>query len=231
MEADHTTNAAIMKDVLQLLRDIVPLLESVRHSIQESTKHIPDASAQLSKVSQATESATVEILDVIDGLSLELTKAQEEIQTLQHKLVTTRTDMLESISALKVQITDQRLLQHLQSIEEHFVCTSVDQFLANMFKLFDTTKQQYMSIAMALQVQDITNQQIVGVSHIIEKIYQHLATALKRFEHGVHDADINILEEPKPIVVDVNAEYTKSPERQLTADEIIRQWQETQGSL
>mgnify|MGYP000135595764 CR=1 FL=1 len=230
MEAEHTNNTNIMKDVLQLLREIVPLLESVRHSIQESTKHIPNASEQLSKVSKATETATVEILDVLDSLSMQVSKAQDEIHSLQEKMVNSRQEVMQAVQALKMQSADTEMLQHLRIIEEHVETPKLDTFFAETVVFLNTMKEQYTSIAMALQVQDITNQQIVGVSHIIETIYQHLAAALHRFDNGVHDSPGVTLDEPKEVVVDINAQYTKSPERQLSADEIVRQWQQSQQS-
>lgn len=227
MEAEHTNNATIMKDVLQLLREIVPLLESVRHSIQESTKHIPNASEQLSKVSQATEMATVEILDLLDRLSERVSKVQHDIQHIQNALDESRKDALAKLAGIKAHITDATLLEHLRGVEEYFQQNPLSQFFAEADVFLNESKEQYTSIAMALQVQDITNQQIVGVSHIIETIYQHLAVALHRFDNGVHDPQASKLEEPKEIVVDINAQYTKSPERQLSADEIVRQWQQS----
>ncbi|MCX7984323.1 MAG: protein phosphatase CheZ [Bacteroidetes bacterium] len=220
-------NEAIMKDVLQLLKEIVPLLESVRHSIQESTKHIPNATEQLSKVSEATESATVEILDLIDVLSEQLTKLQERVRTFQQSLQSSRALVLENLGTLRKALTDSSQLHCIESIEHYFTNQSLDAFFDELHSIFESTKMQYTSIAMALQVQDITNQQIVGVSQIIDIVYRHLASALHRFEHGVHES-LPPLDEHTDVVVDINAQYTKSPKRQMTADEIVQQWQEMQ---
>ncbi|HOV98538.1 MAG: protein phosphatase CheZ [Bacteroidetes bacterium] len=229
MSSDYPNNAAIMKDVLQLLREIVPLLESVRRSIQESAKHIPNASEQLSKVSKATESATVEILDVIDALSMQFSKAQEHIQKFQQELATLHTNLFNNITAVKAGITDSEALSHIETIEQLLQSYSTEKFFDGLLSLLESSKQQYTSIAMALQVQDITNQQLVGISQIIDTVYQYLSTALNRFDHGVEESSITNLEDPKEIVVDINAQYTKSPERQMTADEIVRQWQQENG--
>ncbi len=218
-----------MKDVLQLLREIVPLLESVRRSIQESTKHIPNASEQLSKVSKATESATVEILDVIDDLSAQFSKAQEHIQKFQQELTTLHTNLFNNIAVVKARVSDSETLSAIETIEHLVQSYNPDPFFTKLLSLLDSSKQQYTSIAMALQVQDITNQQLVGISQIIDTVYQYLSTALIKFDHGVDDPNVVNLGEPKDIIVDINAQYTKSPERQMTADEIVRQWQQENG--
>lgn len=222
------SNEAIMKDVLQLLREIVPLLESVRHSIQESTKHIPNASEQLSKVSEATEMATVEILDLIDTLTDQVSKLQEKVRAFHQSIQSSRSLVLERLAALKTGVTDPSLQEHIESIEQYFENRSLEAFFSEILAVFESTKTHYTSIAMALQVQDITNQQIVGVSQIIDVIYKHLAAALHRFEHGVHEP-LPPIEEPSEMVVDINAQYTKSPKRQMTADEIVQQWQKING--
>jgi hypothetical protein len=78
---------------------------------------------------------------------------------------------------------------------------------------------------MTLQVQDITSQQIAGVSHLIESVRQQLLNALglldqKGPEHppwpGAKPADHTHF--------DANAVYTSSTERQDSADAIVKHW-------
>jgi len=84
-----------------------------------------------------------------------------------------------------------------------------------------------MNIGMALQVQDITTQQIAGVSHMIESIRMKLAEVLSSFSEVDRPAGRPAAEHRK---IDPNgrfngdAEYTRSPDRQEDADEIVERW-------
>ncbi len=62
----------IAKALFDFLQEIVPLLESINVSIQESNSKIPTAARKLDSVTQATELATTEILDLVDKIALQL---------------------------------------------------------------------------------------------------------------------------------------------------------------
>jgi chemotaxis regulatin CheY-phosphate phosphatase CheZ len=54
------------ENVITALQKVITLLDRIKNSIEESSSKIPNASVQLNTVTQATELATVEILDVLD---------------------------------------------------------------------------------------------------------------------------------------------------------------------
>ncbi|HVN47602.1 MAG TPA: protein phosphatase CheZ [Bacteroidota bacterium] len=220
-----------MKDLLQLLRDTIPLLENVRNSIQDSAGRIPKASDQLSKVSEATESATVEILDLVEEMTNRFTKAEERLKEVKASIFEMRKNVRESLSILLSTpygtLAKERYEELIQIVFSYYNDSMAEQLLKETETLFTTTKNDYMNIAIALQVQDITAQQLVGVAEIINSIQQQLWQALQRFDQGM------FVEEEDPAFTptktyDINAQYTKAPERQLSADEIVRQWQEVE---
>jgi chemotaxis regulatin CheY-phosphate phosphatase CheZ len=214
----------VARDLVQLIREIVPLLENVRHSIEESTSHIPKASKQLSNVTQATENATVEILNLLEAMSDRITKVEGKAGELKqnvlgmHSVLGTlvqaaetipekdRAGFAEALAAAKRSSGDSSFAESFQSVEE----------------MLSKTKEDSMSIAISLQVQDITSQQIAGVASIIETVRTQLASALFRFENGTDAVDLPDENQLKGKVYDTNAEYTKAPERQTDADEIVR---------
>jgi chemotaxis regulatin CheY-phosphate phosphatase CheZ len=55
--------------VIVALQRVIALLDRIKLSIEESSGKIPKASVQLDNVTQATETATIEILNVLDTLS------------------------------------------------------------------------------------------------------------------------------------------------------------------
>ena len=198
----------MIRDFIAHVRGIVPMLEQVKDSIAESSGRIPKASKQLSEVTTATESATVEILNVLEVMGTRIGQGEVELQTVR-TFVEQKNGTPESV-------------QVLQSI-------------ASLQAMLSETKENSMSIAIALQVQDITSQQIAGVSHTIESIRLQLAKALKRFDtpddsgrsNGESDQSAS-QNEPTPVHFDSEAQFSKAPDRQDLADEIVKQWNKEQ---
>jgi chemotaxis regulatin CheY-phosphate phosphatase CheZ len=182
----------MLKNFVEMVRGLVPLLESVKFSIEESSNRIPKASSQLSKVSEATESATVEILNVLEKMSDKILRAQGELKILRGLIVQTED-------------TEKALV-------------AADKWLSE-------TNDDSMTIAMALQVQDITSQQLAGVVHIIESVRAQLSEALERFESG-EESDMPAARKEAKVQkpFDIDASFSKSPDRQNAADEIVDQW-------
>jgi chemotaxis regulatin CheY-phosphate phosphatase CheZ len=89
-------------------------------------------------------------------------------------------------------------------------------------------KADSMNIAMALQVQDITSQQIAGVSQTIESVRQQLGKVLNQFD-GNGDLkptgeSLKPEQSTKEVPFDGEAHYTKSDVRQNNTDALISQW-------
>lgn len=222
----------VPRDLVQLIREIVPLLENVRNSIEESTNHIPKASKQLSNVTQATENAAVEILNLLETLSDGISKAEKKLAGIkQNTLVLTA-----GVNALQqvVHALPERDRALLEEPMATVVRLSADPVRSESFRdveeLLAKSKEDSMSIAISLQVQDITTQQIAGVAHIIESVRTQLASALFRFETGTDAVDLPDENHLKGKVFDTHAEYTQSPVRQTDADDIVRQFTDSTPS-
>ncbi|MCX6138815.1 MAG: hypothetical protein NTV54_15150 [Ignavibacteriales bacterium] len=192
VEGAGNNRRLMLKSFVDMVRGLVPLLENVKFSIEESSNRMPKAASQLSKVSEATESATVEILNVLEAMSEKVTGAERELKKLRSLIVPTE--------------------------ESENVLATAEKYLTE-------TKDDSMTIAMALQVQDITSQQLAGVVHIIESVRTQLGNALERFEDG-EDATVPSVQDESKVQkpFDIDASFTKSPNRQNAADEIVDQW-------
>jgi chemotaxis regulatin CheY-phosphate phosphatase CheZ len=175
-----------MRNAVEALFGIIPVLDRIKQSIEQTTGAIPRASIQLNNVTQATEMATVEILNVLDRMTGRIEIAEGAVQRLRQGPRNTA-ELLEAIS----------------------------QALAD-------TRQDSMNIAMALQVQDITSQQIAGVSHMIETVRSQLLEALGQLEPG--QGSPAGTSPGEATAFDGNASFTGSTERQENADAIIKQW-------
>jgi len=180
------TSTMSMNNVVQMLFGIIPVLDQIKQSIEQTTGTIPKASTQLSNVTQATEMATVEILNVLDRMAGRIEAAEAAVQTLQQGTA----DTGESLKAIGQALAD--------------------------------TRQDSMNIAMALQVQDITSQQIASVSHLIETVRTQLLGALGQLDAAPGSEALN--QKPPATSFDSDATFTRSTERQENADAIIKQW-------
>jgi chemotaxis regulatin CheY-phosphate phosphatase CheZ len=179
-------------NVVEMLFGLIPQLDRIKESINETSGAIPRAAVQLSSVSKTTEMATVEILNVLDRMTDRIATAERSVQTIKGG---------------------------------HRGGSDVDAAVASVEASLGETRQDSLNIAMTLQVQDITSQQIAGVSHLIESVRQQLLDALGSLDQKGRERI------PGPGTVaavpthfDANAVFTESTERQDTADAIIKQW-------
>jgi chemotaxis regulatin CheY-phosphate phosphatase CheZ len=199
---DGDGDAGMIRDFIAHVRGIVPMLEHVKDSIEESSGRIPKASKQLSEVTTATELATVEILNVLETMGARIGEGEADLQIVRN-FVQQKNGTPESAVAMKS--------------------------IASMEKMLSEAKENSMSIAIALQVQDITSQQIAGVSHTIESIRQQLSNALKRFDDPENEDSVppdthSSQQERASVHFDGEAQFSKAPDRQDLADEIVKQW-------
>ncbi len=76
----------ILQKILDFMQDTVPLLENVNRSIHESTSKMPKAALQINSVTNATEVATTEILDIVDGMTIDVQGMHSKLDSLKKKI-------------------------------------------------------------------------------------------------------------------------------------------------
>jgi chemotaxis regulatin CheY-phosphate phosphatase CheZ len=76
----------ILQKILDFMQDTVPLLENVNRSIHESTSKMPKAALQINNVTNATEVATTEILDIVDGMAVDVQGMELKLASLKKKV-------------------------------------------------------------------------------------------------------------------------------------------------
>lgn len=214
-----------IEEVVYFLREISPLLEEVNDSLADSTRKMPKASSQLKSVTQATEMATTEILDLIDVVLRELDEFnQSRSQAPQY---------LEQLIAL-----DQELQQRLPSAlraeleacfaTRHQLYAALQEPLVHQDRLIASVRERMNRIMLALQVQDITAQQLAAVNHLIESVRQRMAHLIQRLGGEVLEG-LDMASLFTPGTFDPHAHYDRSGKRQQRADAIIEAFQ--QGDL
>ncbi len=149
MQLTHQEAGAV-ESVVHALHKVIALLDRIKNAIEESSNKIPKASVHLNNVTQATEIATVEILNVLDSMSQKIEKAgcdvsavggqvssdkgRELIASIRNKLAEANADAMNITMALQVQdITAQKIAAANDLIE------SVREELMRELSYFETS--------------------------------------------------------------------------------------------
>ncbi len=215
-----------LEDTIQFVQDITVLLEEVDATIKNRSGHMGKATDQLRSVSEATEVATDEILDYTNQVLTSLSVLEKGMEASQKQF--------EDVAAADQQVLD--LLQselgeeHAELLEKVEEIESVKQNLREDWSTRVEESREALSdirskmnqITMSLQVQDITEQQLSSVNHLIETVQDRIATLMEGLGSGeVAEKDIPSGKPSSTATFNANARYDHSPERQRTADETV----------
>jgi len=134
------------------IEEIVPLLNTIHSSLNQSSSLIPAAAEKLGKVTSATEMAATEVMDIVDNVISRLN---------------TMTSVLDELDGdVTKGIDESSLKQKTQLIREEI----------------DGSQEDLFSIMNALQFQDITTQQINSIASTIDNVNRKLSELLNGFE-------------------------------------------------
>lgn len=188
-KAEELNVIEFLQEVISFVKDISPILENMNVSLRENLKKMPDATKKLTKVTEATEFATTEIMNLIDGLFSKVDKITKNNKTQPSSEST-----------------------------------------ANSQELLDTMNDDLNNIMMALQVQDITAQQIAAVNQLLSVIQTRLAKILTNFDTAAisellsdGDENKNVVTMHRKIAFDPNAidAYMNQHSRQDQIDKFM----------
>jgi chemotaxis regulatin CheY-phosphate phosphatase CheZ len=177
-----------LEEIFIFVSEIEPLLEEINISIAENLKKMPNASKQLSKVTEATELATTEIMDILDNLTFKTEVISNNLKKLQSikdeqnqiairllKIIRKGIQSHENLDDVLPEISTLiDLIENKEDTQFSSVITETDNILQSIN--FDSS-----SIMMSLQVQDITSQQLAAVNHLIETVQQKLMAVIDHF--------------------------------------------------
>jgi len=180
-----------LEEIFLFVSEIQPLLDEINVSIQDNLKKMPNASKQLSKVTEATEMATTEIMDIVDGLSFKteiITNNLNAIVEANKNDVHAPIKLLETLLSAIVEGKD--LKPHLGDIDSliaHFKNITAQETIKLTNDTNDIIQSINMdagSIMMSLQVQDITSQQIAAVNSLLRTVQSKLSKILNHFNNS-----------------------------------------------
>lgn len=209
----------IIHSLGEFMKETVPLLENINRSIAESTSKIPKATNQIQSVTSATEMATTEILDLVDSLNNDLTGIEKTMVDILAK-ETDKTDFLLSLVPM-LNKEDAEVF-----IKDFLIKNSSSEKLGQLLMQVGKMKNDSNSIALSLQVQDITSQQLATVNHLMESVQERLASLIQDFDN-TKISDHDILNIPEGASFDPNARYSKSEVPQQEVDSIFSKEMQT----
>ncbi|MEM6647889.1 MAG: hypothetical protein AAF730_16715, partial [Bacteroidota bacterium] len=232
-----------MEDVLGFLRDITPILDDINASAKFSTSNMPKAASQLQSVSQATELATTEILNVLDQLFVRIDEVEDEVKSATSQQGEADKADEELYQRLEVLLAQDHadLWAEVQAHQERHTearQAAVDA-TATVVAFASQMRSQLSTIMMSLQVQDITAQKLASVNQLIEAVQNRMDRLTRQLAGGERAKVPHRAEKPKPAasgflpaVFDGAADYNheRSVERQSSADEIINQFHVGDGA-
>lgn len=225
----------MIQTLTNFMEEIVPLLNNVNSSINESTQKMPIAKNQIENVTNATELATTEILDLIDAAGINI----EAISSHCNEIVNKSGATTEKFETLKEYCKDnESALKLIEEITESLNLTEHTNIVTeNAASLGDKNFQMTMS----LQVQDITSQQLAAVNHLINSVHQKLEDLINDIDQSQISQELEFLSSPEyanagfdinpaeRVTFDANASYARD-DRQEKADEVIDKHSKAQAS-
>lgn len=207
MAEDKDTNkvreAGAVESVVLALHKVIELLDRIKTAIEESSNKIPKASVQLNTVTQATELATVEILNVLDTMTQKVTDVESQMPALA--------GLLSSDEGRRI----------VEFIGKNLADVKQDSMnIAIALQVQDITAQK---IAAANHLIECVRVELMRELNYFENAG---VEALER-DAMIRAADANT---SGAVHFDKNASYEKTTEHQARINKLMKDWKEKQAS-
>ncbi|MCC6397540.1 MAG: protein phosphatase CheZ [Bacteroidetes bacterium] len=210
-----------LEDVFAFVTEIVPLLDVLRSSVESTSEKLPKASKQLDKVTTATEMASTEILNIVEGMYAKIDRLRAE-QDRRHKVIAEAKEAVQRLGKLAG--------EHRTSGDAHAAGENAMHLLETVIPTaeaaaeLESIQSDCTNIMIALQVQDITAQPIAAVNTLMQSVDEGLNRLMRHFSKTTAEHDESKYRHRRlDIVFDVSAEYDGTGDRQKAADDVIEE--------
>jgi len=219
-----------IEEIFAFLQEVAPLMEEINASMMDSALLVPHATSQLQSISEATRTATTEILDLIDAVMVHSEHYEGALDQALHEVKRVEQLNADSLRLLRESISDRpdvlgRVAQNTEeaSLRLHNLEGSVHARRT----VIDEIREQMKRIAMSLQVQDCTAQQIASVTHLLDNMRARMAQLLERLDRQAGPSGYKPeFDVPEDAAFDPDARYEPSEEKQHAADVLMGALQE-----
>lgn len=223
-----------LKRMVNFAEIAIPAVEHMIETLPQSSGNIPQAASNLGKVTEATELATTEIMDVVDGVTESLGKEAQRIEeTVDRYLEGARahaeqlrgvSDLLSSTNGKGNAASVKKALKVLQQQQEVLKTRTgeTESAFREVAGSLRKTNDLMFQIMDALQFQDITAQQIEATKAILSRLDGEIRKLSEEFAQGAGGAPFPFHTEG---VFDPEAAYDhqRAQQRQREADGFFEQ--------
>lgn len=185
-----------VESVVIALHKVIDLLDRIKGAIEESSSKIPKATVQLSTVTQATEMATVEILNVLDTMSHKIATVEEAVGRMSYGSINGQAQLVTSVQDVLAEVRQDTMN------------------ITMALQVQDITAQK---IAAANHLIESVRVELMHELSYFEGSGLHERPAAP---------DLPPPETAPGHAFDKNASYMKSSEQQERIDSVVRQWRE-----
>jgi chemotaxis regulatin CheY-phosphate phosphatase CheZ len=206
-----------IQSLVNFIKEMAPILVQINTSIEESNAKIPKATDHITDVTKATEMATTEILDLIDIISATAAELSSSLSEISEKEM----NGIELLTKLKELVhNNSEAIKIIDEISESLIVNSQKEVIE---KKLEKVQMDVASIAIALQVQDITTQQLSAVNHLILSVQKRLSSLM--FE--LSEDKISRVDNSEDIIIptdknfDMNASFIKKQTSQDDIDDLV----------
>ncbi|WP_251953362.1 hypothetical protein [Salinibacter ruber] len=218
--------APFLDELFDFVQDITVLLEEVNTTIRTRSGHMERATEHLKSVSEATEVATSEILDHSDEVLKDLRSIEDQLSTLEEQFAEEAKADNQVLALLREELGEghEELLDEVARIQGRKQDLR-DEWVVQLQDTRDSLspiRDRMNQIMMSLQVQDVTEQQLSSVNHLIETVRDRIDALLSRLGTGKADrSDAPSGEPSRTATFNMNAKYDRSGDQQRMADNVM----------
>ncbi len=212
-----------IQKLVNFIHEMAPLLIHINNSIEESNSKIPKATDHIVDVTSATELATTEILDLIDVISANTFKLTDILTDV----LSNETESKAIVTELTELVSDNpKAIDLLAKLSEKL---AVQDAKDTIIEILGKIQMDATNIAIALQVQDITTQQLAAVNHLILSVQKRLSSLMFELTEDEisHVDNSDKVEVPTDTNFDMNASFHNRQSSQEDIDKIISETNST----
>lgn len=168
-----------IEHLFEFISDISPLVNKMNQSISEAIQPAANVSDNISKVSEANEMATIDIMNLLDDTSAKSSEAMSSLQNLNDSFIESRKDFLIDLLGIlrkkDIKTAEKIVIKEMANLSDGAQSREIKE----IEDAFNTTIMNAQEIMMALQVQDITTQQLAAIDSTVRTIQSKIQGIIK----------------------------------------------------
>ncbi len=218
-----TAHTEELSKLITMLGRATNLMGRARNVVDLGQHALPQVQEKLSSISSANEEAAMSIMNetetiaaLSDAIQRQLESAKIAVSDLNALVRSSQTDEVYNTTAAVRGYVDQ-LTTAVCEHELGFV-----QSLQVVISAIDEVRRAAMSIAMTLQVQDITAQQLAGAGQMVENVQSNLTTMFAPHAPEAVQTQPKTSEAFNP-----DAKFERTENRQSAVDDLFNQIHKT----